>query len=173
MISIHKSKGYTLHEAIITVAIVGTLGSIAYPNYITGKQRAKCAETEATLVSIPPIISAYIDATGDAPTTWDNLSSIAVVMTSDGPATGELATTPIMLPRNNYELSVTNPTKSVYTLSANCYIKTPLDDPENTTGINPIDKDKYVIRSCFNVSNGAIGLTSGSGTDPANTPNCG
>ena len=172
---IRGESGFSITEATVTAAIIGTLSSIAYPNYITSQQRSKCSEAKATLVSIPPIIGAYIDETGEAPTTWENLSSIAAVMSSDGPANGELAKTPIILPRTNYELSVKVPDEeeSVYSLTANCYIKTPIDDPENTSGMNPIDKDKYVIRSCFNISNGASNLTSGSGTDPANTPNCG
>jgi len=170
-----KRNGFSITEVTITAAIVGTLSSIAYPNYIQSQKRAQCSNSEATMMSIPPIISAYIDATGEAPTTWDNLSSIAVVMTSDGPATGVFAETPIKLPRTNYEMSIEDPNEgnSIYSLTANCYIKTPIEDPENTSGINPIDKDKYVIRSCFNVSNGASDLTRGSGSDPTNTPNCG
>jgi len=168
---IKKKNGFSITEVAITTAMVGTLGSIAYPNYIANHGRAKCSEAKATMMSIPPIISAYIDATGEAPTTWDNLSSIAVVMSSSGPATGKLGT-PITLPRNNYELSIEGPSESIYSLSANCFIKTQIDNPENGEEENP-DKDKYVIRSCFNVSNGASSLTSGSGTDPANTPNCG
>jgi type II secretory pathway pseudopilin PulG len=170
----HKKRkdGFSIAEVAITTAIIGTLGSIAYPNYIASKDTAKCSDAKATMMSIPPIIGAYIDATGEKPTTWDDLSSIAVVMTGSSPATGDL-NTPIRVPRNNYELSVEEPSESVYALSANCFIKTAWDDPENTGEMNPLDKDKYVIRSCFNVSNGASHLTSGSGTDPANTPNCG
>jgi type II secretory pathway pseudopilin PulG len=166
-----NKNGFNITELAITTAMIGTLGSIAYPNYIASKGRAQCSETKATLTSIPPIISAYIDATGEAPTTWENLSSIAVVMSSSGPATGELGT-PITLPRNNYKLSIEGPSESIYSLSANCFIKTQIDNPENGEEENP-DKDKYVIRSCFNVSNGASSITRGSGTDPANTPNCG
>ena len=165
-------NGFSITEATATAAIIGMLSSIAYPNYLKSQQKSKCSEAKATLVSIPPIIGGFIDETGEAPTTWEDLSSITAVMTSDGPATGDLDT-PIMLPSNNYELSIEGPTESVYALSANCFIKTPLDDPENTSAMNPIDKDKHVIRSCFNVSNGASDLTSGNGTDPANIPNCG
>jgi Tfp pilus assembly protein PilE len=167
-----NNNGFNMAEATITAAIIGTLGSIGYPNYIRSQQKAQCSEAKATLVSIPPIISAYIDETGEAPTTWDNLSSIAVVMTSDGPATGDFAETQIKLPTTKYELSIEGPSESIYSLSANCFIKTPIDEPEAGNEEYP-DKDKYVIRSCFNVSNGASDLTEGSGTDPANTPNCG
>jgi len=166
-----RGNGFSLTEITVTSAIIGILSSIAYPNFITSKNRGHCSEAKATIMSIPPIIGAYINETGEAPTTWDNLSSISVVMTNDGPATGKFAETPIMLPRTNYELSIEGPTQSAYTLSANCFIKTTTDNPEPEE--EDKDKDKYVIRSCFNLSNGASDLTSGSGTDPANTPNCG
>ena len=167
-----RDKGFTLVEAVTTVAIVGTLSSIALPNYISSKERAHCSDAKATMMSIPPIIGAYIDATGETPTTWDDLSSIAVVMTSNGPATGALST-PIKLPRTNYELSIEGPSKSTYSLTANCFVETPLENPESNESKDQIDKNKYVVRSCINVSNGASDLTSGRGTDNANTPNCG
>lgn len=166
-----KEKGFNVTEVTVTTAMVALLGSIAYPSYLDGKDRAQCSEAKATLVSIPPIISAYINETGEAPITWEQLSSIAVVMTSDGTATGAFEETPIKLPTTNYELSIEGPSESVYSLSANCFIKTTTDDLE-TTQEDP-DKDKYVIRSCFNVNSGASDLTTGSGTDPENTPNCG
>ncbi|WP_188021857.1 hypothetical protein [Synechococcus sp. RS9907] len=155
-----------------TAAMMGTLGSIAYPNYIASQQKAKCSETRAKLMTIPPIISAHIDATGEAPRTWDDLSSIAAVMTSNGPATGDLDT-PITLPRTNYELSVEGPSESTYLLTANCFVKTPVSDPDDREEQELKEAAFHKIRSCFNVSNGASDLTSGSGTDPANTPNCG
>ncbi len=166
-----RKNGFSIAEAAITTAIIGTFASIAYPNFIASKERAQCSEAQATMMSIPPIISAYIDATGETPSTWEDLTSIAAVMTSEGPASGDL-NTPITLPRNNYELSVEGPTQSTYSLTANCYVKTPASNP--AAGPKPPgDEEKYTIRSCFNISNGASDLTRGSGTDPANTPNCG
>ena len=167
----HRKNGFSLTEVIVTTAIIGTISSIAYPKYIDSKTKAQCSEAQATMVSIPPIISSYIDATGETPSTWDDLTSIAAVMTNDGPASGDL-NTPITLPRTNYELSVEGPTESTYSLTANCYVETPVNDTD-VSQKPPGDEEKYKIRSCFNVSNGASDLTRGSGTDPANTPNCG
>ena len=167
----HKNSGFSLTEMVVTTSLVGILGSIAYPGYVAHKDRSHCSEAQASLMSIPPIIGAYIDATGETPTTWDDLTNITAVMTSEGPASGDL-NTPITLPRTNYELSVEGPTESTYSLTANCYVKTPGNNPA-TSQEPPRDEDKYKIRSCFNVSNGASDLTRGSGTDPANTPNCG
>ena len=177
----HKKRkdGFSIAEVAITTAIIGTLGSIAYPNYIASKDTAKCSDAKATMMSIPPIIGAYIDATGEKPTTWDDLSSIAVVMTSNGPATGTLST-PIKLPRTNYELTIEGPSESTYSLTANCYVTTaddsvpdpdPPQDADSALVTTNNKKDK--IRSCFNVSNGASDLKVGSSTDSANTPNCG
>lgn len=167
-----KNNGFNITEVVVTTAMIGTLGSIAYPNYIESKGRAKCSEAQATLVSIPPIISAYIDATGEPPTTWEDVSSIAAVMTSDGPAAGNL-NTPITLQGNNYELSVEGPSESTYLLTANCYVKTPISEIANVEEEALKDAERYKIRSCFNISNGASDLRRGSGTDIANTPNCG
>jgi Tfp pilus assembly protein PilE len=166
-----RKNGFSIAEAAITTAIIGTFASIAYLNFIASKESAQCSEAQATLMSIPPIIGAYIDATGETPSTWEDLTSITAVMTSDGPASGNL-NTPITLPRTNYELSVEGPTESTYSLTANCYVKTPVNDPA-VSQEPPGDEEKYKIRSCFNVSNGASDLTRGSGTDPTNTPNCG
>ena len=78
---INQKNGFSLTEAVITTAIIGTFSTIAFPNFIEGKDRAQCSEAQAILMSIPPIISAYIDATGEIPNTWEDLSSIAAVMT--------------------------------------------------------------------------------------------
>ena len=168
----NRDNGFSLTEALITIVIFGTITSIAYPSYIQSKKHTQCKEAQSILTSIQPIISAYIDATGETPTTWDDLSSIAAVMTNNGPATGDLET-PITLPRTNYELSVEAPSESTYLLTANCFVKTPVSDPDDREEQELKEAAFHKIRSCFNVSNGASDLTSGSGTDPANTPNCG
>ena len=168
----HRSAGFSLTEMLVTTSLLGILGSIAYPGYVAHKDGSQCSEAQATLVSIPPIISAYIDATGEKPTTWDDLSSIAVVMTSNGPATGAL-NTPIKLQSTNYELLIEEPSESTYSLTANCYVKTPVSDIANVEEEALKDAERYKIRSCFNVSNGASDLRRGSGTDIANTLNCG
>ena len=172
-------SGFSLTEVLITSSLIGILGSIAYPNYMASKRNTQCSEAKATMMSIQPIIGAYIDATGEKPTTWDDLSSIAVVMTNNGPATGAL-NTPIKLPRTNYELTIEGPSESTYSLTTNCYVTSPGDSapnpdpPQNTdSALVTSNNQKDQIRSCFNVSNGASDLKVGSSTDTANTPNCG
>ena len=159
------ARGFSLPEVIITASILGVLGSVAYPTYNNANDSAKLAEAKAKILSIPPIIGAYIDATGETPSTWDDLSTIAAVMTNNGPATGDL-TSPITLPSSVYDLSVEGPTESVYTLTA-----TRVSDKNN----NEPGQEQYVyaIKSCFDVSNGASDLRTGTLADIENELNCG
>ena len=165
-------SGFTITEAVVTTAIIATLGSIAYPNYTNSNHKTKQSEAKATITSIPAIISAFADATGEAPTTWDDLSSIAVVMTNNGPATGDLET-PITLPNSIYDLSIEGPTESVYTLTATRVIDRDDGNSDNEDENVSNEEFKFAIKSCFNISNGASDLRSGDLSDIANTLNCG
>jgi prepilin-type N-terminal cleavage/methylation domain-containing protein len=73
-LKIGRKSGFTITEAIITSAIIGTLTSIAYPSYTNANNSSKLANAEARIQSIPPIIGAFIDATGEAPSTWEDPS---------------------------------------------------------------------------------------------------
>lgn len=163
--SYSTNNGFTLTEAVITTAIVATLGSIAYPNYANNNHSIKQSEAKATITSIPPIIGAFIDATGEPPSTWDDLSSIAAVMTNNGPATGDIET-PITLPNSIYDLSIDGPDESVYTLTATRVVDRDKEEPN-------AEEYQFAVKSCFNISNGASDLKSGDLSDIENTLNCG
>ena len=161
-----STGGFTLTELLASIGIFGILTSISMPTFFEEANKSRQKEAQSIVATIPTIISAYIDATGELPTQWDELSSIAAVMTNDGPATGEL-TAPIILPNENFELSVTGPTDSIYTLTATPRIT---NEAENT---EEIDEDRFAIKSCFNVSNGASDLKSGKGIENQDVLNCG
>jgi prepilin-type N-terminal cleavage/methylation domain-containing protein len=161
-----RNSGLSLPEVVVTTSIIGILSSVAVPSYFEQIQRNENKETQSIVASIPTLISAYIDATGELPTKWDEVSSIAAVMTNDGPATGEL-TSPIILPNGNFELSVAGPTDSIYTLTATPRIVRDADNPEEMA------EDRFAVQSCFNVSNGASDLKSGMGIENEEVLNCG
>jgi prepilin-type N-terminal cleavage/methylation domain-containing protein len=166
-----RCNGFSLTEVVITTAIVGTLSTIAYPTYIDSSNKAALANVQAKLVSIPPIISAFIDETGEAPTTWQDLSSIAVVMTENGPATGNLDTT-ISIPKSNYGIEVRGPTESIYTLTATPLIEKAKESDELASDTSS-SEDIIAVKSCFNIKNGASDLRSGNLSEIENTLNCG
>ena len=159
------ARGFSLPEVIITASILGVLGSVAYPTYNNANDSAKLAEAKAKILSIPPIIGAYIDATGETPSTWDDLSTIAAVMTNNGPATGNL-TSQITLPSSIYGLSIEGPTESVYTLTATRVVYR--DEEEQNE-----EEYQFAIKSCFNISSGASELRTGNHTDIESELNCG
>jgi len=159
-------NGFSLAEIAISTAIVGALSSIAYPSYTNANNSAKLADAKAKMLVIPAIIGQHIDETGEAPTTWDELSSVAAVMTSDGPATGNL-NTPITLPNSIYDLSIAGPSDSVYIMTATRVIDRDKEEEDD------VEKYTYAIKSCFNISNGASDIRSGNLSEIENTLNCG
>ena len=159
------ASGFSLPEVIITASILGVLGSVAYPTYNNANDSAKLAEAKANILSIPPIIGAYIDATGEAPKTWDDLKTITAIMTNNGPATGDL-TSPITLPSSIYSLSIEGPAESVYTLTATHVVNRDEEEPNE-------EEYQFAIKSCFNISNGASELKTGNLNDIEEKLNCG
>lgn len=171
-LKISRKSGFTITEAIITSAIIGTLASIAYPSYTNANNSSKLSNAKASIQSIPPIIGAFIDATGEAPSTWDDLSNIAAVMTNNGPATGDLET-PITLPNSIYDLSIERLTESVYTMIGTRVVDRMEPDTDEDNENTSNEKYKFAIKSCFNISNGASDMKSGNLSDIENTLNCG
>jgi type IV pilus assembly protein PilA len=150
-----KEAGFSLTELIMAVSIVGVLSAIAIPNFKGQLCRAESAEAETTIGSIQSIIAAFVDETSELPTTWNELTSIAAIMTNNGQATGNLSTA-ITLPDEKYSVSITGPTDSVYNISAS-----------RTDGCPNRD-----IIACLDLSNGASDLEQGDGTTNAATPIC-
>lgn len=165
----NQKNGYSLTEIMVSVGIIGILSSAAMPTYFGEVEKSRQKETQSVIATIPPIMGAYIDATGELPTQWDDLSSIAAVMTNNGPATGELSN-PIILQKSNYELSIEGPTESIYSLKATPRIARNTDEPGEP---GEPDEKRFAIYSCFNVSNGASDLKSGNGIEIKATLNCG
>jgi type IV pilus assembly protein PilA len=157
-----KARGFSLTELVTATAIIGILSSIAYPNYINNLRRSEALEAKATAAGIQTTISSYIDETGEMPSTWKQINSITAVMASNGDGTSSQAKTndlkEITLPGDKYKLKVNAPSGSntIYTITAT---------PINTNST-------YDIRSCFNASNGASDLTTGSSSEKAKAPTC-
>ena len=143
-----ESYGFTLVEAMITVVIVGILGSIALPNYFGQIQRTRQNEAASTLAQLQTTVATYLDEFNLSPVDWADLNDIAVIMTNSGPAAaGDGAlTTQITLPGNEYLVSRTNVADNYY---------------EFTASSKNNNASEYNVIACVCLSTGASDLKKG------------
>ncbi|MGZ8191414.1 MAG: type IV pilin protein [Methylococcaceae bacterium] len=105
-------RGFTLVELMVTVAIIGILASIAYPNYIENVRSAKRAEAQGALVSF-----------ANAMEQWELQNGSYLGAAVDGQDLGPPAIFSTQVPVNNgatptYNLTISAVTATTYTLTA-------------------------------------------------------
>ena len=80
------TSGFSLVELLVSIVIVGILGSIALPQYFNQIQKTRQNEAAASLSQIQTTIAAFVDEIGLLPLSWSDLNRITPLMTSEGPA---------------------------------------------------------------------------------------
>lgn len=148
------SLGFTLSEILVTVAIAGTLSSIAYPSYIKQLKTSCQNQQESTLSQIMSRTQSFTDEYGSPPNGWNDLDKIATLMTSEGPAKGNSFSN-IDLPSCNYSLGGSLAEHEFNFFASRKNIQ---EEP-----------DKFNLVGCINVATGASDLKRGNGAVEAKT----
>ncbi|EIC29157.1 prepilin-type N-terminal cleavage/methylation domain-containing protein [Methylomicrobium album BG8] len=102
-------QGFTLIEAMITMAIIGILASIAYPTYIEHIKKAKRAEAQAALVSLASAMELWKLNSNGVYTDGVNDPTAADILSDQVPVSGGTKI---------YSLEIATVTASAYTLKA-------------------------------------------------------
>jgi prepilin-type N-terminal cleavage/methylation domain-containing protein len=91
-----NSKGFTLIELMIVIAIIGILAAIAIPNFLRYRDKAFCARSETDAQNIVAAMSSYFadpdhtqipslaDLTGGEELTLNNTSELNVTASGNG-----------------------------------------------------------------------------------------
>jgi len=141
---IAESKGFTLTELLVAIVIVGTLSSIALPNYLSQMQRTRQSEASATVSQLQTTLVDYFNEYRTDPSGWSDLNEMSAVMTSTGPAQAADFSA-ITLPGGNYTVEANNVSDGQFTFTA-----------------SPADGSSRNIVACVDLNNGASDRKEGS-----------
>jgi len=91
-----KSKGFTLVEIMIVVAIIALLAAIAIPNLLRAKLTANDALAKSTIRAISTAAESYATAnSGNYPTSEDSLTGVSPAYINKGYCQYKTATNPL------------------------------------------------------------------------------
>jgi type IV pilus assembly protein PilE len=81
-----KSKGFTLIEVMIVVAVIGILAAIAYPSYTEHVRKTQRAEAAAALLDTAQLVERGFSQTGSYSDPGGKTTSAFVISYGDGDA---------------------------------------------------------------------------------------
>ena len=170
-----KLNGFSLVELIVTVAIIGILGSVAFPQYFNQVQKTRQNETATHLSQLQVTIAAFVDEMGLLPESWADLNKITPLMTPNGPASQEdfewitlasatCSNTATGDSNGDAESSEKNASDTSKNNQLNCYEANITENDQLYTlearSKNP-DASTYNVVACLDLRNGSSDLRKG------------
>jgi len=154
-----RNNGYTLTEVIVTVSLIGTLSTIALPNYTRSVCKSNQTEAISEITMLQTAAMSYTDEYGATPTSWEQINSIMPVQTLTGSGTKTTA---------SGQLSTSHTLRSNrYTLSASS------SGPVTTFRVEPTQGCiNYDAEACVNTQNGLSDITKGETSSAAIATTC-
>jgi len=155
------TSGFSLVELLVSIVIVGILGSIALPQYFNQIQKTRQNEAAASLSQIQTTIAAFVDEIGLLPLSWSDLNRITPLMTSEGPAN-----------QSNFAWISLASTGCTKTLKQHCYkVNISQKDQIFTLQAKPANSDakNYNVVACLDLRNGSSDLQKGTSRNAVQT----
>ena len=157
-LSISK-EGFTLSELLISVAIIGILGSLSIPQYFHQLQKTRQNEATAALSQIQTTIAAFVEEVGLLPQSWKDLNTVSPLMTPTG-AANKPNFSAITLASSG--CSTNNP--------LNCYqVEAKEEEYIFTLHAKPLNTDvaTYNVLACLDLKTGASDIRKGNNKSKA------
>lgn len=148
------TKGFTIIELAIAVAILGILSSVALPTLLNQLYRSHQQACVARMSHIITTTLQFYEEERIVPTGWKDLTELSAVMTTNGPAT-DTSFSEIDI-SNEYQIKASATSES---FDYEC------------TPINPAASN-YNVLACLRLINGAVQINQGSPSGPAQAAVC-
>ena len=155
------NNGFTLTELLISVSIIGILGSVSIPQYFHQLQKTRQNEATAALSHIQTTIAAFVEEVGLLPQSWKDLNTISPLMTPTGAANKANFSTITLA---SIGCSANNP--------FNCYqVEAKEEEYIFTLHAKPLNTDvaTYNILACLDLKTGASDIRKGNNKSKAKT----
>jgi type IV pilus assembly protein PilA len=146
-------NGFTLTELLVSVSIIGILGSVSIPQYFHQLHKTRQNEATAALSHIQTTIAAFVEEVGLLPQSWKDLNAISPLMTPTGAAN-----------KPNFSAITLASSGCTANNQFNCYqVEAKEEEYIFTLHAKPLNADvkNYNVLACLSLKTGASDIKKG------------